>query len=185
MRIATATLRSVSPYSQSGFLKSERGPKEAPDDHEKRVWRERMHINKDGKVFIPPMAFKNALQEAAMYNPKKIPGRRNATYTKHFMAGILVVDPLVLPIKGEDVEGEWGWYPSDGKRGGSSKVKKCYPVVPEWSGRVSYMVLDDTITQDAFMETLIESGRFIGIGRFRPRNGGYYGRFEVEKVDWS
>lgn len=27
---------------------------------------------------------------------------------------------------------------------------------------------------------LEEAGRLIGIGRFRPSNGGYYGRFNVE-----
>ena len=32
---------------------------------------------------------------------------------------------------------------------------------------------------------LREAGKFIGIGRFRPRNNGYYGRFDVESVDWK
>jgi hypothetical protein len=50
---------------------------------------------------------------------------------------------------------------------------------------VEFLVLDETITQDVFAEHLTEAGRFIGIGRFRPRSNGYYGRFTVEKLDWA
>jgi hypothetical protein len=32
---------------------------------------------------------------------------------------------------------------------------------------------------------LEEAGKFIGLGRFRPQNGGFYGRFAVAKVVWS
>jgi hypothetical protein len=30
-----------------------------------------------------------------------------------------------------------------------------------------------------FEHHLHEAGKFIGIGRFRPRNNGFYGRFDV------
>ena len=53
-------------------------------------WRERLHVNSDGYVFIPPMAFKNCISEIAKYRSDKIPGKRNATYTKHFESGVLV-----------------------------------------------------------------------------------------------
>lgn len=105
--------------------------------------------------------------------------------TKHFEAGVLVMDPVPLGIKCADVPGEWFFVPSDGKRGGGSRVKRCFPVVREWSGDVTFHVLDDTITQDAFEHHLSEAGKFIGIGRFRPRNNGFYGRFSVEKVSWN
>jgi len=185
MKIARATLESTAPYSQSRAHFTEKQNKEGADDYEKRTWRERMHVGEDGRVFIPPMAFKNAVSEVAKFLSKSIPGKGKATYTKHFEAGVLVIEPLVLPVKKDDVAGEWLFVPADGRRGSGKRVRRCFPVIPKWSGEVTFMVLDDTITQEVFEEHLREAGNFIGIGRFRPRNNGFYGRFAVKKVRWS
>ena len=50
---------------------------------------------------------------------------------------------------------------------------------------VSYYILDDTITEPVFEQVIHESGNFIGIGRFRPENGGYYGRYVVDSITWQ
>jgi len=131
------------------------------------------------------MAFKNCVSEVAKYLSVQIKGKGKSTYTKHFEAGLLVMDPLVLPIKRDDVEGEWLFVPSDGKRGSGKRVDRCFPLIREWSGDVTFYVLDDIITPEVFEEHLRQAGNFIGIGRFRPRNNGYYGRFKVKKVVWS
>jgi hypothetical protein len=185
MKTAVATLKSISPYSQSRAHFTEKLNKESADDYEKRTWRDRLHIGEDGRVFIPPMAFKNALSEIAKFLSKNIPGKGKATYTKHFEAGVLVMDAVPLPFKKEDVPGEWLFVPADGRRGSGKRVRRCFPVIREWTGEVTFHVLDDTLTKDVFEEHLREAGSFIGIGRFRPRNNGYYGRFSVEKVKWS
>lgn len=185
MKQAIAHLKSMSPYSQSRFHDIEKLAKENSQDYEERTWRGRLHVNDSGHVFIPPMSFKNCLSEAAKFMSRQIPGKGKATYTKHFEAGVLVMDPLVLPFKATDVAGEWLFVPSDGKRGGGSRVKKCFPVIHDWNGKVIFHILDDTITKDAFEEHLREAGSFIGVGRFRPRNNGFYGRFTVEKVEWK
>lgn len=185
MKTAKITLKSTSPYSQSRLIQSPREPKETADDHEKRTWRERMHVNVDGNVFIPPMAFKNCLSESAKYLGMQIPGKGKATYTKHFEAGLLIMDPLVLPIRAEDVVGEWFHVPADGRRGGSRRVLRCFPVIPSWAGDVIAYVLDEAITSEVLDTHAREAGRFIGIGRFRPRNNGFYGRFEVERIVWQ
>jgi len=185
MREAVATLKSVSPYSQSKFYDTEKLNKELHKDYEKRTWRDRVHVNKEGFVFIPPMAFKNCLSECAKYLSVQIPGKGKATYTKHFEAGVLCMDPLILPIKKEDVDGEWLHVPSDGRRGGTKRVAKCFPVIYKWSGDIVFHILDDTITEDVFEDHLTQAGQFIGLGRFRPRNNGYYGRFKVIEVVWG
>jgi hypothetical protein len=84
MSIAIATLESISPYSQSRFHNVPREDKETADDHERRTWRERLHVNKDGFVFIPPMSFKNMLSEAAKYLSMQVPGKGKSTYTNLF-----------------------------------------------------------------------------------------------------
>ena len=185
MKTATATIEGISPYGQSKFYDVEKLPKESAKDYEARTWRERLHVNKDGNVFIPPMAFKNCIAEAAKFLSIQIPGKGKATYTKHFEAGVLVLDPVVLPIKKEAVAGQWLFVPADGKRGGGKRVMKCFPVIQEWGGSVTFLILDETITEDVFRQHLEEAGRFIGLGFFRPRNNGFYGRFKVTDIDWK
>jgi len=184
MRICEATLESISPYSQGRFHDTPKNQKEGAGDYEERTWRERIHADENGDVFIPPMAFKNAMSEIAKFLSMQVPGKGKTTYTKHFEAGVLVMDAVPLGIKKDAVEGEWLFVPSDGKRGGGKRVKRCFPVIREWKGTVTFYVLDETITPDVFEQHLKEAGNFIGIGRFRPRNNGFYGRFKVVKAKW-
>lgn len=185
MHIAVVKLRSVSPYSQSKVIREDKKDKESSKDFELRTWRERISCDADGNCFIPPMAFKNCIASAAKYLALQIPGKGKATYTKHFEAGILVAEPMAMGVKKEAVDGEWMFVPASGKRGDGKRVWKCFPVFPQWWGEVAFHILDDTITKEVFEQVLEEAGKFIGIGRFRPINNGYYGRFSVESVEWS
>lgn len=187
MKTAIARLESMtgSPYSQSKYIQVPKQPKETPDAYEQRTWRERVHTLEDGRIYIPPMAFKNCISSVAKYLGKQIPGKGKSTYTKHFEAGILVLDPVILPVKKEDVPGEWLHVPSDGRRGGPKRVLKCFPRIDKWAGDVTFLVLDETITEEVFDEHLREAGNFIGIGRFRPINNGFYGRFSVKSLKWN
>ena len=185
MRMATATLESVAPYSQGRFHNTPKIDKELADKYEERTWRNRMHVTEEGYVFIPPMSFKLCLAECAKFLSIQIRGRGKATYTKHFEAGVLCMEPLVLPNKAKEVEGQWLHVPSDGRRGGSTRVLRCFPIIHKWGGDVEFHVLDETIDNETFQHHLEEAGRFIGVGRFRPRNNGFFGRFQVNKIRWS
>ena len=185
MKTAIATLRGISPYSQSKHYTTDKLPKETPKDFEERTWRDRVHANEDGNVFIPPMAFKNCLSDAAKFLSIQIPGKGKSTYTKHIEAGVLVTDALILPIKKDEVKGEWLFVHSDAISGGGRRVEKCFPVIHQWGGDVTFYILDETVTEDVFRNILEQAGAFVGIGRFRPRNNGIYGRFKVEKLVWS
>ena len=187
MRTVVANLESISPYSQSkekdrAYPKKE---KETAQDYEARTWRERCHYEENKKLFIPPMAVKNCISEAAKFLHVQIPGEGKATYTKHFESGILVLEGIRLPFKQDEVEGEWVFVPSDGKRGGGKRVWKCFPVIRHWEGDVTIHILDDKITGEVFKYHLEQAGAFIGIGRFRPRNNGFYGRFKVNDIVWQ
>lgn len=185
MKTVKVKLSSISPYSQSKAYEVERLNKEQDKDYEARTWKERLHTTETGEVFIPAQAFKNALSDAAKYLSIKIPGKRNNTYTKHIEAGILVVKDALLGIKKGEVQGEWLHVPSRAERGGGTRVWKCFPIIPKWSAEVEYLVLDETVTEEVFKYHLEQAGSFIGLGRFRPRNNGYYGRFKVDKVSWN
>jgi len=177
------SVKGISPYSQSKHYEEPKHDKESSADYEARTWRLRMHTNEAGNVVIPPMQFKKCLEDAAKYLSISIPGKGKATYTKHFKAGVMVVDETPLPIKAEDVKAEWLFVPSDGIAGSGKRVKKCFGVIPSWKAKVPFIILDETITMPVLKQHLDEAGSLIGIGRFRPRNGGFYGRFTVEKIE--
>jgi len=181
----TLKLTSAAPYSQSKHYEVPKKEKESAADYEERTWRERLHVTEDGEVFIPPMALKNCLAEAAKYLSEQIKGKGKATYTKHFEAGVLVMDALMLGVKKDAVKGEKLFVPADGKRGGSKRVWKFFPVIPKWEAVATVWILDQTITRSVFERHIRQAGRFIGMGRFRPRNNGIYGRFDAEIVAWE
>jgi hypothetical protein len=160
--------------------------KEGPDDWEKRTWREKLHFDGKGNVFIPPMALKWSVSEAAKMTGRQIPGRGKSTYTKHFEAGLLCTEPVPLGLRKDEVEGEWLYVHANGVRGSGKRVWRCFPKIPEdWVVEASFVILDETVTPPVFEEHLREAGSFVGVGRFRPRQGGYYGRFVVERVTWA
>ena len=184
---ATCHLKSASVYSQSRPYQVEKKPRETPADYENRTWRERMHLSEKnpGYIVIPAMQFKNSLAECAKYMSQQIPGKGKATYTKHFEAGVIIMDSMELDIKADDVKGETVFVPSSGKRGDGNRVYKTFPKIPSWSGVIAFTIFDHTITEEVFKTHLGQAGQFIGIGRWRPRNNGMYGRFTVDKVDWK
>lgn len=190
MKTIRATLKSISPYSQSRVVVTPKNDGESSDDHEKRTWRDRIHADSDGMVFISPMAFKKALGAAAKYESVKIPGKGNATYTKHVESGTLIFDPLTLDVRKDQVEGEWLFLDANGKKGkaSSGRVMRCMPRIDHWQGTLLVRVIDETVLQKitrkgrtvtVLQHFLEQAGSCIGIGRFRPENGGFYGRFVV------
>lgn len=171
----------MAPYSPSGPIQSKKRDGEAGDSYERRTWRERIHVDQDGIAFIPPQAIKNCLSDVARFLSESVPGKGKSTYTKHFEAGVMVIDPLSLNVKGGDIEGETLFVPSDGRRGGGKRVWKTFPFLPKWEVHGSAYLLDPILIDkpQKVKDYLEFAGKFIGIGRFRPRNNGYYGRFEV------
>lgn len=182
MKVFVAELQSTTPYSQSKHHNTPKKEREGAQDYEARTWRERMHTNAKGYVVIPPMSFKNCMSDAAKYLSMSVPGRGKATFTKNIEAGLLVIDEVALKVRAKDVEPEWVFVPSDGRRGGTTRVEKCFGKIPEWKATVKFYALDEIITLAVFRKHLEVAGSLIGIGRFRPRNNGFYGRFKVLSI---
>lgn len=185
MRLAQVELKSVSPYSQSRMHDTPKKDKESHDAYEKRAWREKSYYNEEGFVFIPPMAFKFALMSAAAYLGEKVKGKGSKTWTQYFTSAVHIEQPLVLPIQKDELTFVDINAHSTGKRKDGSRVVRRFPIIPSWEGRLDVHVLDDTITDEIFRKVWDHAGMYIGIGRFRPANGGFNGRFEVVKIRWS
>lgn len=184
--LAITQLYSLSPYGQSKYYDAPpKEKKENPANYEERTWRERCHYDEEGRVFIPPMCFKNSLTTAASFLSEKIPGKGNQSYSKHFRAGIIVPEGIMLPQTKDTVLQYTCMCSANGIPGGARRVKKHFPYVTSWKGTIEFHVLDDMITEEVFTRTLREAGSMIGIGYFRPEKGGYWGRFGIEKIEWK
>lgn len=187
MKTIIAHVEGVAPYSQGRPYEVDRLQGEGHDDYERRTWRNRMHVDNQGQVYIPPMAYKNALAETAKFLQLQIPGKGKNQYTKHFEAGVLAFEPAYLGIKVDAVQHERLFVPADGRPGGGTRVHKYFPrIEPGWMAEFKYLVFDDTVLQTwaetgqtVFEFVLTGCGQFVGLGRFRPIKRGFYGRFQV------
>ena len=191
MIIATCTIESApgSPYSQSkniDLVEHPKKEKELSDAYEERTARFRIHRTADGRVEIPQTALSNAIKEGAKRLALPIKGKRMQTYTKNFEAGVQVLEPITLDVKADDVPLERLFLSSDGRPGGGGKrVWRFYPRIDRWSATVKLGVFDDIITEEVFGKVLASAGQLVGIGRFRPQNRGFYGRFVVKSIAWG
>lgn len=184
MKSAIITIRGLSPYSQSKAHETPKLSKELDDAYEQRTWRARMHVTEDGHVEIPGSALANAIKDAAKYLAIQVPGKGKTAYTKHFEAGIMVPDGIRLDVLAADVVADRLFVPSHGIPGGGKRVWKWFPRIDVWGGSFTCFVFDDVITEGVFRQVLSAAGQLIGLGRFRPRNRGTYGRFAVDSVNW-
>lgn len=180
----------ISPISFGRPLQSVSVQGEDKGAFDDRVWRERMHSMPDGQVFVPPMTMKRCLESTAKFLSESVPGKGKATFTKHFLAGTLVVDPLLLfdkagkPIMRDSVPPERVYCNADGKRGSGTRVWRTFPFIAEWKTKAVVHLLDPLLKNynQKIGEYASHGGQFNGLGRFAPRVGGFYGRFTVDNV---
>jgi hypothetical protein len=74
---------------------------------------------------------------------------------------------------------------SNGVRGSGKRVPRRFPEFGKWHGTAEFTILDDIITRDVFETHVRAAGTVVGIGRFRPENGGTNGRFRPIEFEWQ
>lgn len=181
----------TSPYSPSKALLHEKPEaNESHQTHNERVWKEHCHTNTKGEVTMPIFGLKAMLDGVAKYLGMKVEGGGKRTYSKIIQSGVifhggnpvLMVDGKPVNVKEMTIEdyGEWVYCHSDGKRDGKAgRVSRLFPNFDKWSCKFEVEAIDPRITERVLTQHLVAAGRFNGIGRFRPQNGGTLGRFEV------
>lgn len=184
LTIATCTLESISPYSQSRKHDEPALQGELKDAYDKRTWRSLLHVS-NGTVHIPSNSIHQCLANAAKYSKKQIPGQGKATWTKKFEAGIVLFEDIDLNIKPEEVDYIDIYANADGIRGSGKRVMKRFPMIHRWKATFDVHILDPIITRPVFEEMVEIAGMFIGIGRGRPENLGKNGRFKLVELAWK
>lgn len=186
--IATLTISGMTPYSQSFGHDTPRLDGEGPGDFDIRTWRNKMNVEiRDGKptVVIPAHGLHQAIAAAAKYSKRQIPGQGKATWTAKFNSGITLMESPALNIDPANVDCVIISANADGVRGSGKRVTRRFPIMPKWETTFDVYILDPIITEEVFREMVEIAGMFIGIGRFRPQNGGTNGRFRIDKLDWQ
>lgn len=182
-----AHIKGSSPLSQGAYHNTDKKPREAPDAFEERTWHLRLHVDpKTNLAFIPPMAFKNGLMLAAKKLSMKVPNGGRKTFTSIITSGIIVKSPCPLNFGLDDCEKETLFVSSNGKsgQGTGNRVMRHFPTYRgPWETEVEIFIVDPAITKDVLHEHLACMGKLVGVGRFRPEVGGYYGMFTVESLE--
>lgn len=185
MKTCDVHFSGLAPYSASRAHEEPKLKGETADAYEDRTWKLKAHIE-NGRVFIPPMGFKMAVDRAAKVGGKQVPGKGKATYTKFFESGVIVTDPVFVADE-KDILCERIHANADGVRGSGKRVWRKFPRLDKWSGVVRFTIIAPELIQapDVFEETVRSAGVSVGVGRFRPERGGYFGRFDCSKFVWS
>lgn len=192
-KIARVKLKSVSPFSPSKPFESEKPQEQSHGEFDEQHWREHAEINAEGHVCIAAMSLKKAIDTAAKHLGEKVPGARGSTYTAKFERGMFIQTPLDLGITREQLTIENSvriYADSMGKKDGKggARVWRRYPLIHQWTGILEIHIVEPSIliksegkSETDLLERHIEAaGLFIGVGRFRPQNGGFNGRFAVD-----
>jgi hypothetical protein len=186
---ARLTIRGTAALTQSRYHEVAKHKGELPQDYDRRTYLDRLHVL-DGRVIIPRAGMHQAIVAAAKYSKRQIPGQGKATWTAKFQSGITVQGPLFLtrsgkPITPEDTSFIDVYANADGVRGSGKRVMRRFPQIPVgWECTFDVIVLDPIILEDVLREFMDITGMFVGIGQYRPGNGGDNGRFELTNLDW-
>jgi hypothetical protein len=187
--VATVTLVGIAPMTQSRAHETPKLDGENPNDYDIRTWRNKLTTETvDGKptIVINAHGVMQCFAAAAKYSKRQIPGQGKATWTAKFTAGITLLESPKLNIDPATVQSITISANADGVRGSGKRVPRRFPVIPiGWSTTFDVYILDPIITEQIFREMVELAGMFIGIGQFRPQNGGTNGRFKLDRLDWQ
>lgn len=186
MRNVTIDLESLTPYSASRYFEDDLQKGETKSAHEQRRWREKLHFDDDGKVFIPGVSFKLSIDETAKLLNEKIKGKGNQTYTAIFQTGVAAINDVFLGVSKDQVKSIEIFANADGVRGSGTRVMRTFPIIPHWKGSLEMCLFNDTLPEDIFERFLTQAGMLAGVGRGRPRTGcpAGNGRFKPVKFTW-
>jgi hypothetical protein len=182
---ANVTIKGNAPLSCSKQHRSAFLDGESHEEYDARTWREKANYDALGIVFVPAMAFKQAMDLAAKRLAIPDPDNKRANFTKYFISDVICEKNLSIGIHKDKMPPVTINANVDGVRGSGKRVPRIFPQTQEWGGKISFLIMEEKIKPEHFEKVLNNAGRSIGVGQFRPEKGGLNGRFEVTKVEYE
>lgn len=182
------TIKGITPYMQhrmddsklETWEKNRRKIIEREDINKEDLLRALFHSYTDieGQFYLPSEHIRVALINAGGYMKSKVGNARKSM--KNVVAAMFIVNPEKIHLPAfDDVD----------KRSAVNKNVKARIIVirPKWNAgwkvKFNLFIDDDTMTKETISELLNYAGRYVGLGSYRPANNGYFGRFEVDKIE--
>ncbi len=141
--------------------------------------RQGLYRNDDGTLYIPSIAFRNAMLKAAgMHRVKKYSGRTIAA------SSVFNVDsrtPLVHPETNVPLTDEWNVHTVRVVVQGNGIIRSR-PEIPEWAAVASFEVILADMQPVILEQWFNEAGRVAGVGDWRPEKQGPHGRFTAQLI---
>lgn len=176
------SIKGQAPLSQSKMHDAPKNDGESHGEYDARTWREKCNYDDDGIVFVPAMAFKQAMDIAAKRLAIPDPDNKRANMTKFFVSDVICESNLSIGVHKDEMPCVRINANADGVRGSGKRVLRTLPQIQEWSGETSFLVMEEKIKPEIFERVLSAAGLSIGVGQFRPEKGGLNGRFKIEKM---
>lgn len=132
----------------------------------------RLYTNEQGP-YIPSEWLRQSIIGAASRH--KI-GRRAATTD---VAAAVYLSPFEIPLAGEwHIDSRAIVIPAT-----KGRLLRYRPMFDEWGAEFNIQIDTDLVSERLIKDILVDSGRLVGIGDFRPARKGPYGRFQV--LSWE
>lgn len=164
---------------------SKGGRRQPGEQDYSQEWRKLLYVNSSNEVYQPSTHFDGAMTRAS--SGYRIQGQGQKTYSQLFKGNVFTTpDEILFGIKAPenlDNDADKPLYldvrPAVIQRARIVKIRPCFK--PGWKLKFIIEVIEDQIPVNVLNEVLIQAGKTVGIGDFRPR----FGRFMVTKFEVS
>lgn len=127
----------------------------------------------DGKVCLPSVYLKNCISEAA--KQFKIVGKGKSTYSK-LVASTVDVSPFMIELDADKYE---IFRISAVNPMTKGRMMTERPKFEKWSAEFEIILNDEAVPMGVMNEILIQAGKYVGIGDWRPEKKGMFGKFMI------
>lgn len=155
--------------------------KKTDDDHEqiaKIEWEAGMYHDDSVGPYLPGRMFKAAMIGAA---------KKTKDGPKIKSGVVVMTEKAPLQYDGpREIEKMWNTRKFTDMRSvvvQRARIMRCRPIFSSWSASFD-LVFDDSVIDRADIIRIAETcGTMVGVGDYRPENGGDFGRFNVEVIN--
>ena len=132
------------------------------------------YIDKEGRFFIPSEHFQQSFIKGGGMVKGKVGSSTKSM--KQIVAGMFTIVEDEIPFRPFDEIDERTAVNKNVK----ARIVVYRPKWMEWTCSFTLIVDNDTITVKTIENIIESSGRYIGVGSYRPEHTGKFGRFEAK-----
>lgn len=134
---------------------------------------DKLYKDENGKTILPAVYLKNCLVEAS--KQFKIVGKGKSTYSK-LVASTTDINPFYIDFKSGKYE---VFRISAVNPMTKGRMMTERPKYNKWSASFEILLNDEAVPVSVINEILEHSGKYVGIGDWRPEKKGMFGKFMV------